>query len=161
MLPSLFKDSLKVAACVNAAVWLPLVLFCLLLTAEIAALHSMNPWVIPAIFLFFVIQDHNTDKTFFFLIWNIPLWRSDNQQSFLVNYISGLYLRLCPKVEGKETERVKQVSIQARLQASTHRGALQSIFLANCRSLAKRTNKIKLQITAHNLNSCVMVLTEK
>ncbi len=54
----------------------------------------------------------------------------------------------------------KRAGIRARLQANPHRPTLSSLFLTNSCSLINKMDEIRLRITSHCMDSCVMIITE-
>uniref|UniRef100_A0A3B5QBX0 Reverse transcriptase domain-containing protein n=1 Tax=Xiphophorus maculatus TaxID=8083 RepID=A0A3B5QBX0_XIPMA len=60
----------------------------------------------------------------------------------------------------RKQKRGKRAGVRARLQASPHKPALPSLFLANARSLVNKIDEMRLRITSRRMDSCVTVVTE-
>lgn len=69
-------------------------------------------------------------------------------------------VRLRRRRRERKQKRGKRTGIRARLQANPHRPTLPSLFLTNSRSLVNKMDEIRLRITSHCMDSCVMVITE-
>lgn len=50
--------------------------------------------------------------------------------------------------------------MQARLKANPYKLGIPSLFLTNTRSLSNKIDELRLRITSHCLEYCVMIITE-
>ncbi len=60
----------------------------------------------------------------------------------------------------RKQKQGKIAGVRARLQANPHRPTLTSLFLKNSQSLVNKMDEIRLRITSHCMDSCVMVIAD-